>query len=189
MTDHRVDAEPGHFSVTTYPATISLAASFAKFWYEDALREAGGSDEHAVRREIVFSACFLESYIFEWTRDLVQSRGLGIDRVNDYFPPGNKRGLKQKWKEVPAGLYQDKVIPIKLQLDLSQLGELMRYRNGLVHAQASRPSTDNLRKEAKPIPAVGELRDKDHGWAVGISTQLVEKLHQDSGTPCPDYIR
>ena len=198
MTDHRLDAKPGHLSVTTYPATIWLSASFSRFWYDDAVREARGSDEHAVRREIVFSACFLESYIFEWARDLLQHCGLPMDRVNDYFPlePRHekwKRNLKEKWKYVPHELADCGLIPAKPDLTSSRLWselcDLVDFRNGLIHARASRPSTEGLNEKARPVPAVEALRHKGPGWAIGVATELVKKLHLDIGTSHPEYIR
>lgn len=186
--NYRIDAESGTFNMTGYPATFWLSASFSEFWYRDAVREAGGSDEHATRREIVFSTCFLESYIFEWTR------GFGIDQVNTYFPTESSgtrssRSLKDKWKDVPTELFEEGVISVKPVLDLSELGKLISYRNGLIHARASRPSTAGLSNKAKPVPAVGELRTIEHGWAIGTAEKLVKKLHQDVETPRPEYIR
>lgn len=180
--DYRLDVESAHYRLTPSPTTIWLSASFSESWWRDAVREAEGVDEHATRREIVFSICFLESYIFEWTRDL------GIDNVDICFPLGSSRSLKDKWKNVPIKLFAEGTISAKPDLDLSELGVLLSYRNGLVHARASRPSTEGLSNKAKPIPAVGELREVEHGWAIDIAENLVKKLHQDIGTPCPEYI-
>ena len=86
-------------------------------------------------------------------------------------------------------LFEENVISVKPDLDLSELGRLLSYRNGLIHARASRPSTDGLSNKAKPVPAVGELREIEHGWAIGVAEKLVKKLHQDVDTPLPEYIR
>ena len=168
--------------------TLWKFANFSESWYQDAVREAAGTDEHATRLEIVFSACFLESYIFEWVR------GFGIEYVNNYFPPGNYRSLKVKWKEVPTELFNDGLISTKPDLVSSpwwyQFCELVEYRNGLVHARASRPSTGNLPENARPVPDTSILRDSNkHGWAISVAAWFVKKLHQDIGTPCPIYIR
>ena len=79
----------------TFPPTIWQHVSFAKFWYQDTVAEAQGRDgEHSKRREIVFAACFLESYIFEYVRDF---------KANDLdarFPAGQSRSLVDKWRDI-----------------------------------------------------------------------------------------
>lgn len=199
--DRQLEAEGPSFTCTIGEVKFWLGTSYSEFWYRDAVREAQGSDEHAIRREIIFSVCFLESYIFEWTRDLLTSHNYKPDKVNDYFPPESRckndpryrRGLKEKWKCVPAELFDDEVIPTKPDLVSSEQWNefctLMKYRNGFIHALASRSSTDSLNSKAKPVPAVGTLRDRPHGWAISVAEKLVKKLHQDIGTPCPIYIR
>ena len=53
------------------------SASWASRWFADASREAHiGPDVDARRREIVFAVCFVESYLFEWTRALVKPRAV-----------------------------------------------------------------------------------------------------------------
>ena len=185
-TNHTLHADSIESRVTVYQPTIWQSANFSEPWYRDAVKEAAGVDEHATRREIIFSICFLESYIFEWVR------AFGIEQVNTYFPPDleNKRNrdLKEKWKNVPAQLFKDGVIASEPKLDLSELGTLIRYRNGLVHARASRPSTAGLHRNEQPVPAIGELRQIGHGWALGVAERLVKKLHSDIGTSHPGYM-
>jgi len=187
-----VTPAPSTIKVTTYAPTIWLSANFARLWFSDALHEAKtGNDENSIRREIVFSACFLESYIFEWVRNI------DIGAVNDYFPasprfksdPRYRRTLKYKWKEVPKELFHDGKIACEPQLDLSGLGTLVKYRHGLVHGTASRPSTYSQQPVEKPVPASDELKRLKAGWALSIAIKLIEKLHHDLGTKPPDYIQ
>jgi hypothetical protein len=187
-----VTPAPATIKVSTYASTVWLSANFARLWFVDALHEATtGNDANSIRREIVFSSCYLESYIFEWARNI------DIGAVNNYFPakprfdgdPRYRRTLKEKWKEVPNELFYDGKIACKPQLNLSELGTLIKYRNGLIHAIASRPSTDSQPQEEKPVPASDELKRLKPGWALSIAMKLVEKLHQDLGSEAPNYLK
>jgi hypothetical protein len=170
---------------------VWVSANFAEFWYRDTLKEAAGNDgDHSTRREIVFAASFLESYIFEWVRSVC------FNRLNDYFPPTPRfkadpryrRNAEDKWKFVPVELHNDGVIAKAPTLDLSPLGTLMQRRNGLIHARASRPSTAGLPKEAKPVPEIDELKRISHGWAFNVAKTLVLQLHAQLGTKPPRYL-
>ena len=85
---------------------ISWSANFSCRWFDDALDEVNSvPDVDSMRREIVFSTCFLESYIFEWARNNVDRKTL-----NKYFPEGRHAETPRKWKEVPKKLCDDKGI-------------------------------------------------------------------------------
>lgn len=173
-------------SLVALVPTIWQHANFSDRWYLDLVGEAGGAaGQDSKRKEIVFAASFLESYIFEWARSVCR-----LDGLNQYFPPNPRRfrTLTEKWAQVPAELFRDKVIATRPQLDLSQLGTLVKYRHGLIHAQASRPMNSDLPDEAQPVPALGELDRLKHGWAHGVAKKLVLELHQQLGTVPPDYL-
>ena len=75
-------------------ATIVAKSRYARAWYEDALREARNGptgDFQARRREIVFAVCCAESYIFEWTADLLGAKGRPDADVDRYFPPHSRQ--------------------------------------------------------------------------------------------------
>jgi hypothetical protein len=178
--------------VTAHAPTLWVSANFSEPWFRDAAREAEGKDRHhSTRREIVFAASFLESYIFEWARQVC-----GLERINEYFPPKARfkgdhriqRPLKDKWKCVPGELHTDGLISKIPDLDHSGLGMLVEFRNGLLHARASRPSTESLSKEFRPVPEPGQLESIGHGWACGVAKKLVLKLHEDLQTPAPSYL-
>jgi hypothetical protein len=91
-------------------ATFWQTYSFAKEWFEDALREAKTSHDHkARRREIVFAICCAESYLFEWVRDEVLEQDFA--KLTQYFPSGQKKGVKDKWKDVLKQLKPHGVVP------------------------------------------------------------------------------
>lgn len=110
MSDEkRNEKEPksGGLRLTGNAPCLWIMATFSPQWFADASHEAAtGSDENSIRREVLFSTCFLESYIFEWVRDI------DIEAVDYYFPqearypsgernPRYGRRLMEKWKYVP----------------------------------------------------------------------------------------
>lgn len=171
--------------------TVWLSYSFAPGWFYDALNEATtGKDHHARRREIVFAVCFAESYLVEWVRDEVLQRD--FKELNQFFPPGKRRGVTEKWKEVPKSLHD--VGLIKAAPDLSQRYwkewlDLVDMRNGLIHARASRPETDSQPSGQEPLPSKGDLDTLCAGWAISVVITLVEELHKQIGTKVPDWLK
>ena len=191
--DITIPLEPLSMVASASGPTVWISDNFAQDWFSDALHEAqSGKDHNSIRREIIYAACFAESYIFEWARSVLQ-----IEEINDYFPPTPRfsddpryrRDLKKKWKEIPSELYKAGKIKVDPKLNLSGLGTLLKYRHGLVHASASRPATGSQPdKKAKPFPTKEELKKLRPGWAVGIIIKLVKDLHQALGTPVPGYV-
>ena len=178
-------------TITGHAPTVWQHANFAEDWYRDAKREAQGTDgRHSTRREIIFAASFLESYVFEWVRQQ------WFERINDYFPPTarfkndplHRATLKAKWSLVPSELHRAGLIPIAPALDLADLGTLVVLRNGLLHARASRPATTGQADAARPRPALCELEVIGHSWAVGVARDLVIQLHLSLGTVPPAYL-
>ena len=174
------------------PITPWQSDNFAEDWYRDALAEArSGGDHNARRREIIFAVSFAESFIFEWTR-----RKLQIDEITEYFPPNRRfkndpryrRSLIEKWRMIPTELYEAGKIPLRPALDLSALEELLRYRHGLIHAAASRPSTQRQPSESAPFPKKKDLNGLVAGWAVDIVFNLVSQLCHQLAESKPPYL-
>ena len=162
----------------------------AERWFRDTAVAAAGTEGHnSTRKEILFAASFLESYIFEW------ARSLAVERLDEYFPPMPrfpidprfKRILKNKWKQIPAELYADKIIPVCPQLKLLPLGKLVKYRRALIHTRARRRATVGMKKPA-PATVFGELDLIANGWALDVAKNLVTELHSQIGTPPPNYL-
>jgi hypothetical protein len=164
-----------------------LAASFAPSWFRDARSEAqhAKGDIDARRREILFAVCFLESYLLEWTRYL-----LGPRDFKKYFPPGRKGGIRDKWKFVIKGLAKDKKIPKPGfgGADWTAFIQLVDYRDGLVHAKASLPTSKADPSATPPIPSPDDLRDMEPGWPVRVVADLVRSLHTAVGSETPHWL-
>jgi hypothetical protein len=164
--------------------------SFAPEWLNDALNEAKSDGVNYRRREILFAVAFAESYLVEWVRDDLLKRD--YTKFKDYFPFGKKVNAVEKWKEIPKKLAADN--HIKRTPDLKQpfwcnWTTLVKYRDGLVHAVASRPERTSLPPEGRPVPPTSHLEPLKPGWAVDIVIQLVEEFHNAAGTPIPEWIK
>jgi len=183
-------AVPGSDSLALvgYEPEVWIAASFAREWFADALREAStDTDVHARRRQIIFAVCFVESYLFEWTRDLVGPKEVAAT----YFPPGVWSGIRDRWKRVMGDLKANARIPQEPVLSGSQWAafvKLVEYRDGLVHAAASRPSSSARPPREGPTPALGVLQAMEAGWPVRVVVALVKHLHATVGTAPPPWL-
>lgn len=171
---------------------VLLWYSFAPEWFHDALQEAQtGHDHGSRRREILFAVCFAESYLFEWVRDKVLNRDR--KRLNKYFPPKPKRwrGVDEKWKAIPKELHEDGLIERVPDLGGphgENWNQLIKYRDGLVHARTSRPESASLPEEEMPVPSKTDLKALDAGWAVGIAIERVRLLHDAVRTRSPEWL-
>jgi hypothetical protein len=170
--------------------TVWLSANFASYWYADAKSEAIGiGDTQRRRREITFSVAAVESYLLEWVRDEVLKRD--FVRLDTYFPPGERRPVTEKWKDTTRALASDRLIPSAPNFTgktWQNFCRLVEFRNGLVHARASRPQTAGLSGIQMPVPSMEELQALEPGWAVGVITALIRELHVATGTKEPDWL-
>ncbi len=174
---------------TLQPPTAWQASNFAEAWLRDAVEQTLTDDVNARRKEIIFAVCFAESYLFEWAR-----MRLMPTEVNKYFPTDShdskyRRSLLKKWVEVPRELASDGIIRERPTLDVSDLWRLVNYRNGLVHAEASRQEPiGGPPIESKAFPTTSDLAELEPGWATGIVVSLVRQLHGQIGEDPPKYV-
>jgi len=169
--------------------TIWLSYRHAPDWLADALREAGESGHDARRREITFAVCFADSYLAEW---VIADVDLDFERSREYLPARDKRGVTDRWKDIPRQLLADGVIGAIPDLGGPHGEEwrrLVDYRDGLVHANASRPETAGLPPEWMPMPSKSELDELEPGWAVRVVVERVRLLHKAVGTDPPEWLR
>lgn len=165
-----------------------LKQNFSHDWFSDALSEAkSSSGKNSRRREIVFAVCFAESYLLEWVRDEVLQQN--YEKLFDYFK--KKRGIKVRWKEVIKKLAKDGLI--KKSPDFNQeywkdFIKLVKYRDGLVHANVSRPDSTLLEIEKRPSPTAHELDNLKPGWPTNAVKELVLRLHDAIGTNPPPWL-
>jgi hypothetical protein len=165
---------------------------YAYEWFNDALTEARmGGDYNQRRREILFAVCFAENYLFEWVRDTVLKGD--FDKLNKYFPPGSRRDVFTKWKDIPKQLASENLIDASPNLGEAYWEDfqvLIDYRNGLAHAQAARPEnrTHKQPKNEKPMPSKETLDNLPAGWAVQVVVKLVQRFNDAAGTTLPSWL-
>lgn len=172
-------------------ADLLVASNLARRWLADTIKEAqreNGDTTDSIRREIVFAVCFAESYIFEWAREVA-----GWQEVIRYFKFDRPEKVKDRWKRVPAELYDDGVVETQSRpaIDWGKMGEVTQYRHGLVHGASSIPrGLKGEQGEApEPVPSLGDLRKRGQGWALKAVLNVVEQLHRETDTALPEYLR
>ena len=151
--------------------------------------EAGVSGRQSRRREILFAVCAAESYIFEWVRDTVLHHDFSI--LNQYFPADAKRGVTNKLRDIPQKRYRDGRVHAPLDCggrEFAEFKKLVAFRDGLVHASASRPETSNQTQVEKPVPSRSELDALAAGWAAEVVRAILDKLHKDTHTSPPVWL-
>jgi len=169
--------------------TLWRSATFAPRWFEDAKREAAVVGIDARRREILFAVCFAESYFLEWVRDEVLKRKFAA--LDEYFPPDDGRGVLDRWKEVPKLLRTKGLIQAPPDYGRSfwqDFTKLVDYRNGLVHARASRPQADHTPPAKVPAPTPQDLNEMQPGWPTWVVVTLVGELHAAARTTPPTWL-
>jgi hypothetical protein len=187
---HRIQSGDAMIVIDPQPVGIMMSAHFSQAWFEDALKEAKNVDSvHARRREIVFAVCLAETYLFEWVRDAVVTGD--VQKLNQYFVPGKFRAVEDKWKEVPKELTASSLIPRSLDLGYAyweQFRSVVAFRNGLVHAAASRPHSGDLPANEQAVPTMQALSDLSPGWALSAVVALIRKLHETVETTPPTWL-
>jgi len=171
--------------------TVWLTYSFAPEWFSEALNEARSRGAPAsTRREIVFAVCAAEAYLLEWVRDDVLDRD--FNGLRRYFPWNQRRGILERWKDVTKRLHADgriKALPAWGGREWQDFVELVSYRDGLVHANASRPATARLAIGELPFPTIAQLLSKPPGWATTTLVTLVDLVHRAVGTHAPTWLQ
>jgi hypothetical protein len=129
--------------------------------------------------------CFVESYLLEWIRYLVGPRDF-----KKYFPK-RRVGIRKRWKFVTKALAADKRIvgkPSFAGVDWTAFLEFVEFRDGLVHANASLPTSKADPTATPPVPSPDDLRDMEPDWPVRVVADLVRNLHAAVGTPPPPWL-
>lgn len=169
-------------------ATAWQVQSLAPAWFEDAVEQSRLDGVAARRREIAFSVAAAECFLFEVVRD----RLMGSDRalLEELFPVGNYSNVREKWKNVAARLFERGVATRRHEFGdaaWSSFHRLVDFRNGLMHARASRPVTGDTPENAKPMPSPEEMQTLEPGWPSATAAKLIQEFSITLGVAKPEW--
>jgi hypothetical protein len=108
------------------------------------------------------------------------------------FPNRARRPLLDRWKNVANELHKRGRMKLKPTFNgtgWADFAKLVDYRNGLVHAGASRPS--NLQTPSAveaPVPSASTLVSMIPGWPTNTVVADISELHRCAGTPPPAWL-
>ena len=168
--------------------TPVISMTFAPAWFNDALRETE-TNRDARRREIVFAVACAESYLFEWVRDSVVRGDLAA--LAKYFPFDRKLGIRDRWPAVVKELRDDGRIATTQNLGgtiWANFRNLVDYRDGVLHAKASRSDVAGSPSNEKPMPTMHTFEQMTPGEAAEIVRALILDLHDATGTTPPSWL-
>lgn len=170
-----------------------LIPGLAQAWWADVVAEAvAGRD--ARRRQIVFGGAFLETYLYEWVRDVVLVNDPDRwDRLDRLFPVGDSRNVVQRWKQVPKALAERGAIQAIPDLGVGAWEEIIRlltFRNGLLHGTSS-PPVGSAVPEGRVSPAsVDVLASIGPGWVPSTVVSAVDLLLSGTASGVrPEWMR
>ena len=172
----------------------SVAALWEKYhvselWYRDAVNEAQTQSSEARHREIIFAVCFAETYLYELVRDVFTGED---QEIFGFFPQQDRRGIRQRWKEVVKELLHRRLIKSRPNYGDTHAEEwirLIEFRDGLVHANASRPKNRLDDTSPSPVPSMKDLFELEAGWALGVVVEHLSRLHEATDVPVPGWIQ
>ncbi|HEY3334677.1 MAG TPA: hypothetical protein VGK16_05505 [Candidatus Limnocylindrales bacterium] len=171
--------------------TIWQRETFAPSWYRDAARECSVEGRDARRREIVLAACLAESYLYEWFRDHVVPDDEAA--LLQCFPAANRRrSLADRWKHAVKTAVDQTWLAGPADFSgpgWADLLKLIEYRNGLLHAGASRPVSVRPPSQVDPpVPTASTLDTLAAGWALDVVIAEIRRLHHLAGTATPAWL-
>jgi len=170
-------------------AKLAAASHFSDRWFADAREQSRLPGQDARRREILFAVCVAETYLFEWVLHEVFRDDW--DGATKFFPESARRGVHEKWQEVPKELVADHRLPATPDLGGphgSDWLKLVGLRDALMHAAVSRPRVRMGDDPAPMTTSSGELEALAPGWALGVVVDRIHRLHSAAVTPPPSWL-
>ena len=122
-------------------------------------------------------------------RDDVLHRQFNL--LEDYFPDSDRRGIRDRWKEVIKTLNSNgliKAMPDFGKPYWTEFIKLVQFRDGLVHGKSSRPSSKSQGKEKEPQPSKSDLDKLEPGWATRTISRMIKELHAAVGSETPWWL-
>lgn len=145
-------------------AAVLVYGDHAKTWWRDARKEvpaaSAGNDEiqKAIRLQIVFAVCALETWFVEWVRDDILGSAKSAAVL---FGGVEHQSVDERIKNVAAELHEAEHLqndPDFTSPDWQDLPGLVDHRNGLVHGVASLPRGSLPLEAEEGFPTPGQLQ-------------------------------
>lgn len=174
-------------------STFLAWSTFAHQWYWDASNEVPAEGASyvetttALRRQVVFATCALESWFFEWVRDSLLSEPVDATRVcagYRSFPELVKGVMEEVGSR--GGLTRD--FACGESTEWEEMIRLLRVRNGLVHAAASRPGGNVPDGIPQPEPTAGDLHALAPAEPLRIVRDVARFLTSFADAQPPDWM-
>lgn len=127
--------------------------SFAPEWFREASEAGQSAGSGSRRHEIIFAVCATEAYLFEWVRDEVLSRDFAA--ISAYFPASDRSGILDRMKKVTKDLKSRgkiSTVPSWGTVVWKDFYRLVKLRDGIVHANSSRPDNSERPDDERPFP-------------------------------------
>lgn len=177
-------------------ARAHVFTSYAERWWEDARSEvpaAGASDEdgatrHAVRRQVVFAVCAMESWFFEWVREDVLGDVTAAARLFDDAPDPVSDRVKFVLRELHDHGEIDGEPSFGDSEAWDDLHDLLGHRNGLVHALASLPRGDVPPDAGESRPTPRELAELAPARPLEVVRNAVDLMTSFADDAPPDWM-
>jgi hypothetical protein len=163
---------------------------FAPKWFEDALMETRSPPSlDTKRREIVFATCCIETYLVEWTIQIIPRPH---ETVGEFFPEKDRfKRIGVRYDNVAERLKSKDLIPRLPIFDKAhrdELDRLFEFRNALVHGNVSWPIEPSMKVSPPMKVSPQELDEKGLGWAVGVVIKRIKCLHKANDTDPPAWL-
>jgi hypothetical protein len=164
---------------------VGLGKHFARNWLDDARREARNDGRDARRREIVFAACFVESYLVEWVRDRVyRDEKDRLEKTEQLLARPIRTGIEKRLKKVVRQLKeQNRITSDAFNCSggwWQDFGDLVELRNWLVDGRASIPARNGRQLNEHSLRSL--LDSLQPEWAVKTALEVTRQLDSATGT-------
>jgi hypothetical protein len=134
--------------------------------------------------------------LYEWTLHVALNGR--FEEMDDYFVKLNEntgklvlRSVTELWKDVTKRLHDEGLLPGAIDSSDyhgSDWHRLIEFRNGLVHANASRPDVAGKPEFKRPEPSLEDLTATSPGWATRVVAERIKRLHKAAGTDPPPWL-
>lgn len=193
--DRVMEAEAGRYGLRLSDSVrMYITREYGLIWWADACGEVPPESadprevRDAMRRQLLFTVCALESWFFEWVRDdLLED----ATESADLFASASWK-LTEKIIDVLGTLYDRGRLAHQPAFGESvawdDLHKILDHRNGLVHALASLPRGDIPPDAGEPIPTADDLLALAPARPLKVVRRVADLLTSFAGEKPPEWM-